>query len=131
MTNKTTTGSAGQATTGSGDGARLFGLGLAAALGVLLVVLGAYSIGDTQPLLTLALFGFGLANLLLGWGAFRGSRGSWAFLVAVGGALSIAYLFGAPTLHKQSGLALGLCMVPAALHALATFALVLGRDTYR
>jgi hypothetical protein len=130
MTNTTTTGSAGQAPS-SGTGARLVGLGLSAALGVLLLVLGAYSVGDTQALLTFALFGFGLANLLLAWGAHRGSRASWAFLVAVGGALAIGYLFGAPTLHKQSGIALGLAMVPGALHALATLALVAGRDAYK
>jgi hypothetical protein len=130
MTNQTTTGSAGQAPS-SGNGARLVGLGLSAALGVLLLVLGAYSVGDTQPLLTLALAAFGLANLLLAWGALRGSRASWAFLVAIGGALTIGYLFGAPTLHKLSGIALAVSMLPAALHAVATVALVAGRDAYK
>lgn len=129
MTNKTTM--PGPAPAKPANGAKLVGIGLSVALGGLLLALGFFSIGDTQVLLTLALFGFGLANLLLGWGAHKGSRASWAFLVAVGGSLVIAYLFGAPTLHKQSGIALGLAMIPAALHAIAVVALVTARDSYR
>jgi hypothetical protein len=129
MTNKTTI--PGSTPAAGGSGAKLVGIGLSAALGVLLLALGFFSIGDTQVLLTLSLFGFGLANLLLGWGAHKGSRASWAFLVAVGGSLAIGYLFGAPTLHKQSGIALGIAMIPAALHALAVFALVTARASYR
>lgn len=72
----------------------------------------------------------GLVMPALAQFSYRGSRGAWAFLVAMCGVLAVVALFGAPKLRGVLGVSLWTTMLLPGLHAVACATLGLLRDDY-
>ena len=112
------------------DTPRLLGVALSALLGLGMTAIGVLSAGKAQALLTVVHFVVGPMALWLTWKTYRRSRAAWSFLLAIQGVLAIYYLFGAPTFTKLLGVGLVVAMIPAALCAVATTALLAARRDY-
>ncbi len=111
---------------------RLIGHGLAGVGAVASIVGGIGALSGTLPtVLGVTLLVLGLLLPLLVWGALRGSRSAWSFLISVLSVLAVVTFFGAPKVRHVLGIGLWYALIIPGLMIVAVLALSALREDYR
>jgi uncharacterized membrane protein HdeD (DUF308 family) len=119
-------------TTTNGIDARVIGHGVAVLIGALAVVAGVAALAKGLPAamgITLVIVG----GLLLGMTplSLRGSRSAWSLLIAILAVFTAVTLFGAPTIHKEVGIAIGIALILPLVQIIGVIALATTHERYR
>lgn len=111
----------------------LFGCcgGFVAALGLFIAGVSLFVNAGGEPLaFRVALV---VGGLVLGWACYLAlfrNRAGWSFAVAICGTLTLAFLFGAPSVADGLGTTMAVGGAPSLLFLLTTIFLAIGGDEY-
>jgi hypothetical protein len=119
-------------TTNQGIDARLIGHGVAVLIGGLALVAGIAALAKGLPAamgVTLLVVGGLLIGMTpLSWG---GSRAPWSLIIAILAVFTAVTLFGAPTIHKEVGIGIGIALILPLIQTIGVIALAMTHERYR
>jgi hypothetical protein len=119
-------------TTNQGIDARLIGHGVAVLIGALALVAGVAAIAKGLPA-AMGVTLFVVGGLLVGMTplSWAGSRAPWSLIVAILAVFTAVTLFGAPTIHKEVGIPLGIALILPLVQIIGVIALATTHERYR